>query len=192
MVIRQVALVTLIGVILAAACAPVTSPYMLPLSGPEPAGCPPDQARLVFVRPASYPAKVVFLIIDGQGRFVGESTALSRFSVLLDPGEHYFIAWVGSPETLKATVAAGRTYYVEVRPKFGGAALWAVNRKSGLMQWIPSYLTGTTAFTPDVAAGQESLIGADVPRAVRQGLRAYAKYSPKDKADATLMPEDGL
>ena len=178
-------------------CGAATSPYMKAVAGPEPAGAPADKARVVFVRPSSGALKVIFTIIDERGYFLGDSTANGRFSVFLDPGDHYFIVWTESTETVKATLAPGRTYYVEVRPKMGmwkaRASLWAVNRKSGLMQSIPSYLTDTTVTASDFAAGQAYLnsLGNELPNAAKQGIETYNGYSPEDKADVTLLPEDG-
>jgi hypothetical protein len=182
----------------ASGCGTATSEYMRPVTGPEPMGAPPNKARVVFVRPSGMASAVIFTIIDERGYFLGDSTAGGRFSVFLDPGEHYFIVWTETTETAKATLAPGRTYYVEVRPKMGvwkaRASLWAVNRRSGLMQNIPSYLSETTVTTPDFAAGQAYLnsLGKELPDAARQGLQTYNEYSPDEKADVTLMPEDGV
>jgi hypothetical protein len=178
-------------------CGAATSDYMRPVTGPEPVGVPPNKARVVFVRPSSGAFKVIFTIIDERGYFLGDSTAGGRFSVFLDPGEHYFIVWTETTETVKAALAPGRTYYVEVRPKMGmwkaRASLWAVNQKSGLMKEIPSYLKDTTVTTPDFAAGQAYLnsLGNELPNAAKQGIETYNGYSPEDKADVTLIPEDG-
>ncbi|MBN2576292.1 MAG: hypothetical protein JXP73_17150 [Deltaproteobacteria bacterium] len=181
----------------ASGCGAATSDYMRPVAGPEPMGAPPNKARVVFVRPSSMAYKVIFTIIDQRGYFLGDSTAGARFSVFLDPGEHFFIVWTETTETAKATLAPGRTYYVEVRPKMGiwkaRASLWAVNRKSGLMKNIPSYLSDTTVTTPDFAAGQAYLnsLGQELPNAAKQGIETFNGYSPEEKADVTLMPEDG-
>jgi hypothetical protein len=95
------------------------SPYMRPVQGPEPRDVPPNLARVTFVRPSNFQLANVFTIIDERGDFLGDSTGNGRFSVLFEPGEHYFIAWTESTETVKATLAPGRTYYVEVRPTWG-------------------------------------------------------------------------
>ncbi len=182
---------------LTAGCGAATSEYMRPIAGPEPAGMPPGKAKVVFVRPSNFANKVVFTIIDERGYFLGDSTAGARFAVFLDPGEHYFIAWTETTETVKATLVPGRTYYVEVRAKMGiwkaRASLWAVNRKSGLMQQIPSYLSETTVTTPDFAAGQAYLnsLGQELPNAAKQGLQAYNGYSADEKRDVVLEPDDG-
>jgi hypothetical protein len=189
-----------------AGCA-ATSDYMRPVTGPEPTGAPPNKARVVFVRPSGGASeavfmhggarRVVFTIIDERGAFLGDSTEGCRFSVYLDPGDHYFIAWSETTETVKATLAPGRTYYVEVRWKMGwwkpNGTLWAVNRKSNLMKYIPSYLSDTTVTTSDFAAGQAHLnsLGNEVTKAARKGLDTYNGYSPDEKADATLLPDDG-
>jgi hypothetical protein len=194
---RALLLAVAMGLLLPA-CGTAKSDYMKPVAGPEPAGAPPNKARVVFVRPSSAAWGVIFTIIDERGYFLGDSTGGSRFSVFLDPGEHYFIVWTETTETVKATLAPGRTYYVEVRPKMGmwkaRASLWAVNRKSGLMQSIPSYLADTQVLTTDFAAGQAYLnsLGNELPNAAKQGIETYNGYSPEDKADVTLLPEDGM
>jgi hypothetical protein len=178
-------------------CGAATSDYMRPVVGPEPVGAPPNKARVVFVRPSGGAWKVIFTIIDERGYFLGDSTAGGRFSVFLDPGEHYFIVWTETTETVKATLAPGRTYYVEVRPKMGmwkaRASLWAVNQKSGLAKEIPNYLKDTTVTTTDFAAGQAYLnsLGNELPNAAKQGIQTYQGYSAEDKTDVTLIPEDG-
>jgi hypothetical protein len=197
MTAKKMLLVAIAMGALASGCGTATSEYMRPVAGPEPVGAPADKARVVFVRPSSGAFKVIFTIIDERGYFLGDSTASGRFSVFLDPGEHYFIVWTESTETVKATLAPGKTYYVEVRPKMGmwkaRASLWAVNRKSGLMQSIPSYLADTTVTTPDFAAGQKYLnsLGSELPNAAKQGIQTYNGYSADEKNDVTLMPEDG-
>lgn len=183
---------------LTAGCGAATSEYMRPVAGPEPAGVPPNKAKVVFVRPSSFANKVIFTIIDERGYFLGDSTAGGRFAVFFDPGEHYFIAWTETTETVKAMLAPGRTYYVEVRPKMGvwkaRASLWAVNRKSGLQQQVPSYLADTTVTTPDFAAGQAYLnsLGQELPNAAKQGIAAFNAYSADEKGDVVLDPDDGL
>jgi hypothetical protein len=195
MTVKKVFLFSAVVGWLASGCG--ASKYMRPVSGPEPVGAPPDKARVVFVRPSNFQLLFVFTIIDERGYFLGDSTGNGRFSVFLDPGEHYFIAWTENTETVKATLAPGRTYYVEVRPTWGmgkgRASLWAVNRRSGLMKKIPSYLADTLVATSDFAAGQAHLnsLGQQLPSAVKKGLRTYNRYSRDEKADATLMPEDG-
>jgi hypothetical protein len=73
------------------------------------------------------------------------------------------------------------------------ASLWAVNRKSGLMSQIPSYLSETKVTTTDFATGQAYLnsLGSELPNAAKKGIDTYNGYSPEDKTDVTLLPEDG-
>jgi len=197
MLAKRFLLLSLVIGALTAGCGTATSEYMRPVAGPEPVGAPPNKARVVFVRPSGGAWKVLFTIIDEHGYFLGDSTAKGRFSVFLDPGEHYFIVWTETTETVKAILAPGRTYYVEVRPKMGmwkaRASLWAVSRKSGLMQSIPSYLSDTTVTAPDFAAGQAYLnsLGNELPNAASRGIQTYNGYSPDEKGDVTLLPEDG-
>ena len=72
------------------------------------------------------------------------------------------------------------------------ASLFAPRRSSGSNE-IPNYLKDTTVTTSDFAAGQAYLnsLGKELPNAAKQGIETYNGYSPEDKADVTLVPEDG-
>ena len=77
----------------------------------------------------------VFPIFDEAGHFFGDSTGGSRFSALVNPGLHYFIAWGPvSTESLRATLVPGRTYWVLVTSR---PSLYAVTRSSGSDEECP-------------------------------------------------------
>jgi hypothetical protein len=182
---------------LATGCGAALSPAMRAFPGPEPQGAPPDQARVVFVRPSSAAFHSIFTLIDGHGYFLGDSSAGCRFSVFLAPGDHHVIAMTDEAASLRMTLSPGRTYYVEVRPKLGvwkpQVQLLAVSRQSGLLKSIPEYLARTKVTIPDFAAGQAHLynLGSQAPEAAQRGVQAHAGDSPEAKAAATLQPEDG-
>ena len=168
------------------------SPFMRPApSDPDPELAPPNRARVVFVRTTSGVGGA-YLVIDENGRFLGESAAGTRFSVWVAAGAHYFIAWgSGTTEALHATLAPGRTYWVLVSGKPG---LWAITPDNGLMKEIPSYLAESKEVVPDTEAGQAHLdrLGGRVAKAVKEGIATYQAYSDKDRADATLLPGDDI
>jgi hypothetical protein len=164
--------------------------YMRPApEGPDFEVVPSGKSRVVFVSKSRFTGGA-FPIIDEAGRFVGESTPGTRFSVLVAAGGHYFISLgTGATEALYATLAAGRTYWVLVT---GRPSLWAVTEETGLVKEIPSYLEGTKALVPDAVAGQAYLdsLGNMVAKAVKDGVATYEAYSDEDKANATLLPGD--
>jgi hypothetical protein len=61
------------------------------------------------------------------------------------------------------------------------------------MKKIPSYLADTLVATPDFAAGRAHMrtLGQEPANAAQRGIKTYDGYASQDKADATLMPEDG-
>jgi hypothetical protein len=159
--------------------------------GPASEFVPPGKARVVFVSNSRF-AGGAFPIIDEGGRFIGESAPGTRFSSLVAPGGHYFIAWgTGRTEALHASLSAGRTYWVLVT---GRPSLWAVNEESGLVREIPSYLKHTRALVPDAVAGQAYLdsLGDMVAKAVKDGIATYEAYSEEDKDNATLLLGDDV
>lgn len=184
-------------VMLATGCGASLSPHMRPCYGPEWDVRAPDKARVIFVRPANGAFQHQFTLIDEHGYFLGDSSAGYLFMVIFDPGEHYVIAMTQGTEALRMTLAAGRTYYVELRPKLGvwtpQVSLLAVTRQSDLWASIPTYYARSTAALSDFAAGQVDLygLGNQGPEAAQRGLRAFASYTPEAKAASTLSPEDG-
>jgi hypothetical protein len=116
----------------------------------------------------------------------------------LEPGEHLFIVWTTEAvEALKATVAPGKTYFVEVTAKMGAfvarASLWAVTPRSDSWKERKSW-EKLPLLEPDAKKGQAYLdsLRGDLQDAVKRGIKTYEDYSEEEKADATLNPEDGI
>ena len=88
-----------------------TSPYMTPgdRGGITAAA---ETATVVFVRPSSGGADRV-TILDGKGRFLGDTLPRTHFAVTMPAGEHTFISWGENTSAIKATLAGGKVYYVE-------------------------------------------------------------------------------
>jgi hypothetical protein len=194
---RTIGFFTLAAMVLATGCSARLSQYMQAFDEPEVMVPPPGLARVVFLRPSSGAFQRIVTLVNEHGHYLGDSSAGTRFSVFPPPGDHYFIAMTDGAETLKATLAPGRTYYVELRPKLGvwtpQVPLLAISRRSGLRRLLPDFLTHTWAAIPDFQAGEAHLreLGSQAPATVRRGIRAHEGYSPELKAAATLVPEDG-
>ena len=83
---------------------------------------PPGDAIMIFVRPtedrAGTQATVYEIASDGD-HFVGVSSGSTRLQWRMNPGQHLFMVLGESADFLKATVDGGKTYYMEVVPRFG-------------------------------------------------------------------------
>lgn len=163
---------------------------------------PPDAAVVVFVRPSDSKGDIDVVIAedqpgdDGVPRFLGQSRAASYFEVTLPPGEHRFMAWAYDTAALRATLAPGKKYYVEVALDFGWdphSRLSAVKPSSKTWKKLPTWLAEGNRLVPDEHRGQDCL--SSRPRkTAEQTLRSravLAGYDASDLAERTLRSEDG-
>src|SRR5262245_13021218 len=83
----------------------------------------PEQAQVVFLRPSSFGGAVQASVFDLQrgkpDRFAGIVSSGTKVAYLADPGEHRFMVIGENADFMEATLAAGKTYYVLVAPRFG-------------------------------------------------------------------------
>ncbi|APR78076.1 Hypothetical protein A7982_03423 [Minicystis rosea] len=73
-----------------------------------------DVATVVFVRPSSDAEGLTPVVLDEQGRFLGQSWTKSYFAVTVAPGEHRFVVCSDRHAGLRARLAAGKRYVVEI------------------------------------------------------------------------------
>ena len=112
-VIRSCSLL-LLG-ILASGCASTPSQMVRATGTPQ---LESGKALVTFLRPSSYGGAVSFGIWDSE-QFVGELKGKTSVSYLASPGEHVFFAKAENWAVTKATLAAGKRYYVLMRPRMG-------------------------------------------------------------------------
>jgi hypothetical protein len=176
---------------------------------------PPDQATVVFLRHESSAKQVGTTVFDDGGRFLGDTRADSYFAVNQSPGEHVYYTWRsleakwfgdpgkswGFPTTaaLRATLAPGRVYYVEIA--LSGFAtvridLLAVTPRNPKWPEVQTWLTTTTMMRVDARGGQLGMLsrgqGKDLPEELRLGRETLAHYSATDLEARTLRPDDGV
>jgi hypothetical protein len=185
----------LAAVVLASAACGVKSPYMKPNASPVGAA-PSDSAQIVFVRPLGGP---LVSILDSQGHYVGDSLPESHFAVTVPPGEHTFVAWSEGTHAMKANVAAGKTYYVEVLavPGVWGARFHLKAIKSSLKSWpkLEDWMKKTMPHEVMQADGQAKVVDAKKAKAdetIAKGLQVFSKYDQKEADERTLAPSDGV
>ena len=110
-------------------------------------------------------------------------------------GEHLFLSWGENTSAVKATVAAGKTYYVEAHGESGSPrlALRAVTLTSPSYGHIDGWLATAKPLTPDEAKGQAYLQAEakGVASAIARANSVIAEYDSASLPAHTLGAEDG-
>jgi hypothetical protein len=174
-----------------------SSPYMKELAAPQTMLAPADKAVVTFVRPSGMGFAINFAILDQEGHWIGDAVAKSHFAVSLNPGTYTFIGWAENTAALKATLAEGRTYYVEVVPSMGfGSAhvtLEALTPRDEDWKELPGWMHDTQGLEA-LPAGAEYIAGRhdDAMKKVAAAAENWEKYSNEEKDARTLRVEDGI
>jgi hypothetical protein len=195
--LRRSWMVGLCVVALSAAGCSASSEYMRPVAAPQPVKPVADEATVVFVRPSSFGSALKQTILDGKGQFLGEALPSSRFAVKMPPGEHTFIVWAENTGAVKANLAAGKVYFVEVSLSMGALSARAdlLPIKPGSESWgkLEEWLADTEMFDPDTSGGQAYLSERkeDVDERIKRAREHLANYDGDDLAEHTLAPADG-
>jgi hypothetical protein len=174
-----------------------SSDYMTKARSPAPLAAPDDRATVVFVRPSGMAFAVNFSIIDQGGHWLGDAVSKSHFAVVLPPGEYTFVGWAENTDLVKATLAAGRVYYVEVSPALGAlysqVSLEALTPRSDDWGELRHWLEDTTRLEP-LPAGVASMDQrhADAMKRVASANENWSEMSPEDQAKRTLHEGDGV
>ena len=193
---------------LAAGCTP-SSDLMREVATPTAAKPPPDQALVVFVRPGSFALLAKYEVVDvpqppvkdAAGHvafFLGESVANSHFAVALPPGEHVFVCYHGSDpiarnDAMRAALAPGRTYFVEISPNMGGVEILAITPRAESWKQITGWLADTKELVPDRAAGQKEIDeDDDLPAEVTAAFKHLSDDDADELAERTITPGDGI
>jgi hypothetical protein len=174
-----------------------TSDYMMEAHAPDALKPTAEAATVVFVRPSSYARGMRSTILDGHGRFLGDSLPESYFAVKVPPGEHLFIAWAENTAALRATLAPGKTYYIEVAPKLGAFSarmqLLAVTPRSENWKEVRQWVAESKQLLVNEAGGQAYLRERqeDVQERIKRAGEILHEYDPRELEERTLRPEDG-
>jgi hypothetical protein len=139
-----------------------------------------------------YAHGVAYPISDGRGRFLGDALPASWFEVRLEPGYHLFVASGENTAALRAWLAPGRTYFVEVASRMGWFSprvqLLAIAPRFERWQereaWIArseGHITVSRTMEPE-----------DLRDLARRGAERIADYAPSELDERTLLPSDGF
>lgn len=155
----------------------------------------PSQGRaaVVFVQPSSYAEGSYFPIFDHAGRFLGDSQAVRWFAVELAAGEYAFYARGENTAALRASLAAERTYFVEVASGTG-----FLKPRVQLLAIAPRFSTwsereGWVAETrSERRTGPSQLDADDVADLLTSGHEVWADYDASERERRTLYAGDGI
>ena len=154
-----------------------------------------DRANIIFFRSSGLGFAVKFLILDGQGKFVGEPLAEGYHSIEVPAGEVTFYAEAENTAAVKGTVEAGRTYYLLVDPRFGllSAQVELLVIKPGGRAWdkTQGWIKELTPYEVQLMAGDGSVNGDKRSEIISDGEDAWADYDAEERALRTIEPGDG-
>ncbi len=179
-------------------CAP-HSDFMREAATPSARHAPVGQALVVFIRPSEYAFLARYQVIDGEGHFLGDALAHTHFAVTLPPGEHVFIAYadndsVSRSDAMRANLAPGRVYFVELAPKMTGIDILAITPRSETWADVTTWLADTQELVPNRVAGQAALNEHpdDLHDEIDAGKKHLAEQNAEDLGDRTIVPGDGV
>jgi hypothetical protein len=160
-----------------------------------------DSATVVFLRP--WPGDIgdraaAVAILDEKGNWLGDAAVESHFYVQLPPDEYMFVAWSTNTAALRAKLAAGRVYYVEIH----GTASFVGEPETTMEALTPrhedyknlSYWMKTTKRLEPQPTGKNYYEGRkeDAFRRVKSAKENWESYNSVEKAGRTLRAEDGI
>jgi hypothetical protein len=169
------------------------SQSMIEVAAPLPALPRSGAAMVVFIQPSSYAEDEYFPIFDHRGRFLGDSEPVTWFAVELPPGAYEFYAAAQNTAAMQATLAADRTYFVEVasRPGFFKMRAQLLPIAARFSSWDEreTWLAETRA---QRAAYASPLDADDVADIIAAGHENLADYTAEELARRTLLASDGI
>lgn len=159
----------------------------------------PDQALIIFMRKASIGAAIsssIFDVTTNETKLIGVFKNKVKCCYDVAPGEHLFMVVGESADFLKATVKAGKTYYVRVTPRMGfNKARFSLKpfRQSELGGDDFVQMDSGTELKEITPAGEE-WARKNAPDIEQKRIRyweAWGKLSPELQDSMTLYAEDG-
>ena len=168
----------------------------------RPLRIPRGQAAVVFVQPATHPAKqlMVPVILDTDGTPICQAHGPGRCTVVLPPGEHAFTSWSRDTPRMEAKLLPDHVYYVLVRTRAGKFRMydfetsWTLERiphDSPSLSWRLDQARRAFWPNPVGIAGHVERRGSTAGVIVQEGALAWESLNEGKRAQRTLLPEDG-
>jgi hypothetical protein len=151
----------------------------------------PGYSMVVFVRPSSYAAGELYHVFSDRYGFIGDAQAESWFGAEIPAGQHVFCASGGGVPALRASLAPGRTYFVEVSSRYGffGSRVELMAIAPRFENWAKrdEWLADNEAY---VLVDREAIDNAgDV---IGDCQKRLGDYSSDELDQRTLTPADGI
>lgn len=164
---------------------------------------PADKAQIVFLRPSGYfPSLMTSLYEVRPERDVPVSMIGGHQKVVyeVEPGRRVFLSNNGvGAHFLNADVAAGKRYYVLVRPIHGNGFQLRPLRKDGSTDYnartpeFPQWLSETVRVEPAPGAPTPGgLFQKNMGRTRDKGFASWQEKTPEQIAELTLLDADGF
>ncbi|GAB3382280.1 hypothetical protein [Lysobacter fragariae] len=163
------------------------------------------KAMVVFLRSSfvgSLIASSVYDAPDSGDTFFGVVMSKDKLAVQVEPGEHRFMVISENADFMDATLEAGKTYYVLIKPRPGAwkarFSLIPIHNKADaeynlqmadFAKWMAA--TTYTEKTPDAEAWYTEN-KASIDEKKTGYLVKWNKMAPEDRAVLVLHPEDGV
>ncbi len=195
--------VVLLGVAVALSGCMTQSKYMVKSDGAATAAHP-DKATVVFLRPSSFGGAIQASVYDTgpqEDKFIGIVSAGDKLAYSAEPGEHLFMVIAENADFMIAHLDAGKTYYVDVRPRPG---VWKARfsllpihndpaaKYSTQSQEFQHWLEKTTWIEKGPGADQWYHEHASNIREKKLDyMQKWDRMKASDKANLTLNPSDG-
>jgi len=156
-----------------------------------PSGPPgPDEVKVVVYRGGSIMGYAVTLpVYDGE-TLLGFAERNSYFEYRCSPGKRIFMSWAENEKVIEATLAGGKTYYMNAYPKMGGfsAAAGFIPITKAHESWagIEEIVAGLTcrAVIPEKAAEHED-------RRREKARKIMKEHAAGEEDSLYLKLEDG-
>ena len=160
------------------------------------------KATIVFMRTSFVAGAIGVEVLEttkGDLKFVGNLSMGNKITYETTPGEKVFMTYGIAADFMKAKVAAGKTYYVIVRPNWGtgGFAPTPVRRNTSeynmAMPEFKSWVNDTDLVIPGPETGswfKEKK--PDLEAAYKEYWPRFQTKTPDQIADRTLNPDDGV
>jgi hypothetical protein len=158
---------------------------------------PPDEAKVVVVRPSWHGPNVTLRVYDEDGRFLADVVAHAHATFAVPPGDHVWTMLAREMDLeptarrlVFARVGAGRVYFTEIFWELGeGPYLVAITPRSADWLHVRAWMQSTTSLTPDEDAVGRPVLGGLERLDVT--LARAASLSLDERAAHTLDVEDG-
>lgn len=156
-----------------------------------------DKAKVVFMRSSMVAGAIgcdLFEVVNGELKFIGQLPTGNKVAYETTPGKKVFMAYGTAADYMLAELAPGKTYYTIVRPNWGTGGFAPTPIRDPKGSEAQGWVSGTKLLETDPKAA-EAWFAENKGRL--QGIHAeywsrFERKNAQEKAERTLLPQDGL